>query len=166
MCNALERHHDMVYRFALSQMRSTDDAQDVAQEVFIKLLTETRAFKSEEHLRAWLLRVTLNRCRDLFRQVWRQRVNMQESMERVMGGVPDSDPAELVCHPVWEALSHLKEEDRAVIHLRYVEELSISETAAVIGCGDEAARTRIRRARERLRREMLEMESRHEEEGK
>ena len=58
---------DAVYRLALGQTRSRADAEDVYQDVFLRLLDSGTAFESPEHLKAWLLRVTVNRCRDLER---------------------------------------------------------------------------------------------------
>lgn len=67
MRHAMDAHGGAVYLVALAQTRSEPDAQDVAQDVFCRLLTSNTAFTSDEHLRAWLLRVTLNRCRELHR---------------------------------------------------------------------------------------------------
>ena len=64
---------DAVYRLALGQTRSRADAEDVYQDVFLRLLDSGTAFESPEHLKAWLLRVTVNRCRDLARSGWKRR---------------------------------------------------------------------------------------------
>ena len=64
---------DAVYRLALGQTRSRADAEDVYQDVFLRLLDSGTAFESPEHLKAWLLRVTVNRCRDLARSGWQRR---------------------------------------------------------------------------------------------
>ena len=72
---AMGAHGGSVYLVALAQTRSEHDAQDVAQDVFCRLLTDATAFTSDEHLRAWLLRVTVNRCRELHRMPWRRRVD-------------------------------------------------------------------------------------------
>lgn len=61
---------DAVYRLALCRLGSRADAEDVFQEVFLRLLRDTTAFEDEEHLKAWLLRVTANRCSDLRRTAW------------------------------------------------------------------------------------------------
>lgn len=72
---AMGAHGGSVYLVALAQTRSEHDAQDVAQDVFCRLLTEATAFTSDEHLHAWLLRVTVNRCRELHRMPWRRRMD-------------------------------------------------------------------------------------------
>ena len=62
---AVEKYSDTVYRAAVHHCSSTSDAEDVVQDVFEKLLRYSGSFSSEEHLKAWLLRVTINRCHDL-----------------------------------------------------------------------------------------------------
>ena len=64
---AVPRYSDAVYRAAVHNCRCTADAEDVVQDVFEKLLHYEGCFESEEHLKAWLLRVAINRCRDLTR---------------------------------------------------------------------------------------------------
>ena len=64
---AVQRYSDTVYRTAVHNCRCTADAEDVVQDVFEKLLHYNGIFESEEHLKAWLLRVAINRCRDLTR---------------------------------------------------------------------------------------------------
>ena len=66
---AMGAHGGSVYLVALAQTRSEHDAQDVAQDVFCRLLTDATTFTRDEHLRAWLLRVTVNRCREIQREV-------------------------------------------------------------------------------------------------
>lgn len=70
MRRAMAAHGNSVYLVALEQTRSDADAQDVAQDVFCRLLTDDTVFANDEHLRAWLLRVTVNRCRELWRAPW------------------------------------------------------------------------------------------------
>ena len=70
---AVERYQDMVYRVALHVLASPQDADDAVQEVFLKLYTAQKPFQGEEHLRRWLLRVTVNHCRDVLRSPWRKR---------------------------------------------------------------------------------------------
>ena len=64
-----------VYRLALNQTRSPQDADDVAQDVFLSLLRDPTDFRDDEHLKAWLICVTVNRCRALHRSAWRRRVD-------------------------------------------------------------------------------------------
>lgn len=63
---AVEDHRDVVFRIALTYLRDRADADDVAQDVFLKLLKSDGHFESWEHLRRWLIRVTINECKSLF----------------------------------------------------------------------------------------------------
>lgn len=154
MDEAIAAHQGAVYRLALSQTRSAADAQDVMQDVFIKLMRSQVRFRDSDPLRAWLLRVTINQCRDLARQAWHRRVEVVEEPD--LGSTVTQDEAVelLMEHPVWRAMDALKESDRSVLHLRYVEELSISEIAEALSCTQVAVRVRLRRARARLRQMM------------
>jgi len=75
----LRLHGPMVYRLALAYTRQVSDAEDVFQEVFLRYMIRRRAFESAEHLRAWLIRVTINQCRSLHRQLFRHpAVSLEE----------------------------------------------------------------------------------------
>lgn len=151
---AVVAHQGAVLRLALNQTRNRADAQDVTQDVFIKLMESHVVFRNAEHLRAWLLRVTINQCRDLARQAWKRRVEMTgEPIE--LDAASRNDTLDAVMeHPVWGALQTLKAADRAVLHLRYVEELTIPEIADALSCTQVTIRARLRRARLRLRKAM------------
>lgn len=170
ICEALDSWGSAVYRLALSQTRSAADAQDVAQEVFIRLLKSTVPFESDEHLKAWLLHVTINCCRDLQRSAWHARVeSLDESIEVGHGSdaapraeVPSEDPtpedetvAALSRNPVWDALKFLSPDQQLAVHLRYVEECDETQIARIMGVQPATVRTRLHRARKRLR-ELLE----------
>ena len=70
----VERYADMVYRLACAQTGRRDSADDVFQEVFLRLVRRNPTFASEEHRKAWLLRVTLNCCKKLGASAWRRHV--------------------------------------------------------------------------------------------
>lgn len=155
MRHAMAAHGGSVYLAALSQTRSEADAQDVAQDVFCRLLTDGTAFTSDEHLRAWLLRVTVNRCRELWRAPWRRRVESTDELARELPapGAPVEDEAleELRADPVWQALQSLPEKLRVVALLHYVEEYTTEEIARIVGSPPATVRTRLHRARKQMR---------------
>lgn len=160
MEHAVERHRGAVIQLALARTRSAADAQDIAQEVFIKLLRSTARFHDDEHLRAWLLRATHDSCVDLHRQAWRRRVETREDM----GAVADRatmDPAieEVMDHPVWTAMGRLPDKLRCALHLHYVEGYGIAEVANILGCTEAAARTRLHRGRKKLAAEIARLEA-------
>lgn len=160
MEHAVERHRGAVIQLALARTRSAADAQDIAQEVFIKLLRSTARFHDDDHLRAWLLRATHDSCVDLHRQAWRRRVETREDM----GAVADRatmDPAieEVMDHPVWTAMGRLPDKLRCALHLHYVEGYGIAEVAGILGCTEAAARTRLHRGRKKLAAEIARLEA-------
>lgn len=78
--HALRTWGTTVYRLALNQTQSPHDADDVCQEVFLRLLKDPTDFKDDEHLKAWLLRVTINCSRDLHRSAWKRRTELVDTL--------------------------------------------------------------------------------------
>ncbi|HJA28234.1 MAG TPA: RNA polymerase sigma factor [Candidatus Olsenella pullicola] len=171
MRHAMAAHGSSVYLVALAQTRSEHDAQDVAQDVFCRLLTDATAFTCDEHLRAWLLRVTVNRCRELHRMPWRRRVDALDERTELPSpdvGTEDAALTELRADPVWQALRQLPEKLRVVALLHYVEEYSTEQIARIVGCAPTTVRTRLHRARKRMRQILepdLEGEEGHHEQA-
>ena len=153
--NAMEHHGAAVYRLALCRMQSIQDAEDVYQDVFLRLLDQDTSDWDEEHLRAWLLRCTVNRCCDLHRFRLRRPVLALADLPEM--AAPDSGAAEL-----WDAVARLPEKLRIPIHLYYAEGYSTAEIAGLLDIPAATVRTRLRRARNRLR-DTLEGDD-HEEE--
>ncbi len=146
--NALEavvrRYADMVYRLALAQTRSPADADDVFQDVFLRYAEKAPDFHEEEHRKAWLLRVTVNRCRTHFRSPWFRRTAPLEESAHAASPAPEADPVD-------EAVAALPARYRAVVHLHYFEELSTEEIAAATGQRASTVRSQLTRARAMLR---------------
>ena len=135
------RYQTMVFRLAYSYTRSRSDAQDLCQEVFLRYFCSRPPFASEEHRRAWLLRVTVNRCKTHLTSWWvRRTVPLDDRIP-----MPEPEPLALD-----EALRQLAEKDRLVIHLFYYEECSTREIARMMRTMEGAVRTRLTRARQRL----------------
>ncbi|MEG0376745.1 MAG: RNA polymerase sigma factor [Raoultibacter sp.] len=153
--SAMETWGDTVYRLALNQTRSPVDADDVFQDVFLRLYNDTTKFESQTHLKAWLLRVTINRCLDVRRSGWKQRnTPLGEAQYRIPSPVAD-----LYDSDVWEAVGNLPDELRAAIHLFYVEGYSTEELAEICGCNHSTMRSRLRRARVKLKSMLLPEET-------
>ena len=142
--NAMEHHGAAVYRLALCRMQSVQDAEDVYQDVFLRLLGQDAASWNEAHLRAWLLRCTMNRCCDLHRFRLRRPVLALADLPE-MEAETDSGAAEL-----WDAVARLPEKLRIPIHLYYAEGYSTEEIAGLLGIPAATVRTRLRRARNKL----------------
>ena len=141
-----DRWHGMVYALALSVTRSPQDAEDIAQEVFLSLLERSPAPGKE---RPWPARVTVNRCRDLLRSPWRRRRADLEEADRA--GLTFSQPEEGV---LYQALGELEPEARALLHLRFYEGFSVAELARQFHTTPPALSARLYRAKRQLRRRM------------
>lgn len=135
---------DMVYRLAWAQTRSPADAEDIFQEVFLRYAEKAPVFQSEEHRKAWLLRVTVNRCKTHFRSGWLRRLLPMEAAESASIPAPET-------HPVDEALARLPEKYRAIVHLHYYENYSTVEISELTGQSASTVRSQLTRARGMLR---------------
>lgn len=147
----------MIYRIALTKTKSNHDADDIFQEVFLKLVMRDKPFETEEHRKAWLIRVTVNCCNSHFVAPWRKNV---DSMEDVMlEQLPDESETfwrESGGPDVYAQVMKLPEQMREVVLLFYYEDMSIREIAEIVGTSEVNVKKRLSRAREKLR---LEMES-------
>ena len=140
---AMGRYETTVFRLAYSYTRSRSDAQDICQEVFLRYYCRRPIFASEEHRRAWLLRVTVNRCKNHLNSWWVRRTGPLDDR------IPMPEPEYLELD---EALRRLPEKDRLVIHLFYYEDCSTREIAKLTRTTEGAVRTRLTRARQQLGR--------------
>ena len=138
---AMQTWGDMVLRLALSQLRNIADAEDVFQDTFFRLLKDQTAFNDDEHLKAWLLRVTINRCRDIGRSGAKRR---NEPLNDTHASIEAPD---LFASDVWEAVGELPLDLRLVVHLFYVEGYKTDEIALIADCPAATVRTRLHRAR-------------------
>lgn len=144
--DAVRRYADMVYRLAVLNTRNRYEAEDVFQEVFLKLFRHKEGICNEEHLKAWLIRVTVNQCKSLAVTVWnKRRVSMGSVAEQ--GEEMQADEGE---SEVYEAVKKLPPKYREVIHLFYYEELQIREIAAVLERNEATIKTQLARGRQML----------------
>ncbi|MBQ7818013.1 MAG: RNA polymerase sigma factor [Oscillospiraceae bacterium] len=141
-----ENYAKDVYRLALSWLRSTHDAQDILQSVFLKLLDkDITIFPGGE--KAWLLTCTANACKNHLRSFWQR--STQALDDSIV--LPTKEDKSL-----WEAVGKLKPTYRAVIHLYYYEGYRQDEIAKILGISRTAVQTRMQRAREILKKELNE----------
>ncbi len=142
---AISQYGEMVYRLAFSHTGSRQDADDIYQEVFLRLVRCSTAFEDGEHLRAWLIRVTINCCNSLWRSPWKRRTVPLVQVE----DTPVEMGPELA--ELTEALGRLSSKDRTVIHLFYYEDLSVAQLSRLLGERESTIRSRLTRARQRLK---------------
>ena len=143
LCNAMRLHGGAVYRLALCRLQNAADAEDVYQDVFLRFFRQEAADWDSERTRAWLLRATVNRCTDIHRFRLRRPVL---ALEDIADTAPADEGAEL-----WDAVARLPEKLRTAVHLYYAEGYSTEEIAALLGVPPATVRTRLRRARLKLK---------------
>lgn len=139
----IRTYADTVYRLAYACMRNPTDADDVFQDVFLKYAEKGPAFASEEHRKAWLIRVTVNRCYSYFRSNWWKRIAPLDEAIHATAPAP-ADPE------LDEALAQLPAKYRTVIHLHYFENYDTSEIADLTGLRPSTVRAQLTRARQML----------------
>jgi RNA polymerase sigma-70 factor (ECF subfamily) len=138
----------MVYRLAMVYLGRHADAEDVTQEAFVRLLYRAPRFADEEHEKRWLLRVTVNLCKDQLKGFWRSRTTALEEDYPI----PDRELFEVA-----DAVVRLPSAYKAPIYLHYYEGYSVAEIGGILKLSRSAVKMRLKRGRELLR---LEMEGR------
>ena len=146
-----QRYIDMVFRVAINCLRSRTDAEDVTQEVCLKLLKEKKPFQSEEHVKAWLIRVAVNQCRNVTRNKWWQA----ESFEDYAATLSFDNPAH---SDLFYAVMDLPEKYRLPIYLHYYEEYDTREVGALLHLPKNTVCSRLKRGRELLKTKLTEVE--------
>ena len=119
----LEKYGKMVIRIAFTNVRNMSDAQDIAQNVFLTMLTKKPRFESEEHKKAWLIRATINRCKNHVKSLWFSRT---EPLPDTLDYLPEEES------DVLAAVLSLPKNYRTAIHLYYYEGYTINEIAALL----------------------------------
>lgn len=142
----VETYSDMIIRIAYHNLRNQADAEDVAQEVFLKLMREEE-FEDEGHRKAWLIRVTINLCKDMNKQAWNRKTEgFNEAWE------PFSKEQQRVLEELWE----LPKNYRNVVYLYYYEELTVSEIAKILKRKENTVSSWLTRARKKLKTILME----------
>lgn len=143
------RYLDTVFRVALNYLKSASDADDVTQEVFIKLLKERKDFGSEAHIRNWLIRVTINECKNLTRKRWWR----QENIDDYVNSIAFEDPRH---SELFDSVMALPKHYRVPIYLYYYEEYTTQEIADLLGIPKNTVCTQLKRGRELLKNSITE----------
>ncbi len=141
---AFKQFTDTVYRVALHNTANFADAEDVTQEVFIKLLEANKAFRDSEHLKAWLIRVTINLCRDKMKKSSRETL-----VENVVSYKTGEEKADVL-----EAVKSLPENYRNTIYLHYYEGYTAKEIGKILDAKENTVLSWLSRGRDALRKEL------------
>ena len=159
----VERYREVAFRTAWLITRSTADAEDAAQEAFVKAYYALGRFRAGEAFRPWILRIVSNEAKNRRRSAGRrERLALRVADERGPGDAAPSPETAVVAlerrEDLLAALERLTERDRLVVSYRFLLELSEAETATALGVRPGTVKSRLSRALERLRRE-LQVES-------
>ncbi len=145
----VERYSDMILRLSISYLKSRQEAEDVCQNVFMKYISTNIAFQSEEHEKAWIIRTTINACKDILKSAYHKKMVVTEE---VWNGISQDEDA---FGEVREAVFALPIKYRIAIYLYYFEGYSAKEIAKMLGKTQNAVSLSLSRGRRKLR-EMLE----------
>lgn len=145
--NSVEKYSDMVLRIAYQNLKNQADSEDVVQNVFIKLIKEPK-FKDESHMKAWLIRVTINQCKDFNKMAWYRKT--ESLSDELM--IPFTKEEQGVLEEVFK----LSKNYRNVIYLYYFEGYSIKEIANILNKSENTISSQLSRARKVLKNILLE----------
>jgi RNA polymerase sigma-70 factor (ECF subfamily) len=146
-----DRYKDTVYRIALNYFGNKYDAEDMVQEVFMKLYTSKKQFESHEHIRNWMIRVTINICKNTLRMPWRNRnVELDDLAESIT--FEQQEQSEL-----FMSVMSLPEKHRTILYLFYYEDYSVKEISEILKLKESAVTTRLSRARNQLKLTLTEV---------
>lgn len=146
MANLYDKYKNTVYRMAFAYCKNKADAEDIMQEAFIQLFTADINFENANKEKSWLLKVTVNKCRDMFRSL-RYKYSLN-SVPLEEANLIYETPEE---SEVYHAVMSLPTKYRLVIHLYYYEEYSVKEISAITGKNESAVQTQLYRARKKLK---------------
>ncbi len=145
---AIERYSDTVRRLCAVHLKNEADTEDIFQTVFLKYVLSSVSFESDEHEKAWFIRVTINACKDLLKSFFRSRtVPLDEAAERPAQPPPDHGD-------VWEAVFALPQKYRDVVYLHYFEEYTAPEISRILGKNVNTVYTLLTRSKQLLREKL------------
>lgn len=159
----IDCYSDMLFRIAYLRLKNRQDAEDVVQDAFYQYIKKQEVFDNAEHEKAWLIKVTLNGCRRVWRSAWNRHRSSPDDVEGEYKqahfsceGIEESVMSMENNRILLEAVESLPVKYRDVIHLFYYEELSIREIGEVTGRRESTVTSQLTRGRELLRKRLKE----------
>ncbi len=141
---AAEQYRNMIWRLALHALRSHADADDITQEVLLRLYRSGKDFESEDHLRFWLVRVTVNCCKKVLLSPWRKMEPLEDFQEKLSVLLPERSA-------LFDAVMALPDLYRVPLYLYYYEGYSTEEIGRILRVPRATVATRLHRGRALLR---------------
>lgn len=152
MEEVIEQYSTMLFRLSMVRMQNREDAQDVVQDTFLRLLTQVKkgkTFREEEHLKAWLLTVATNCGKSILTMAWNRKTEGMEVLNDMAAPEQKTDYA-------YEYVMRLPEKYRVAINLFYYEQLTTEQIAEIMKTKPATVRSYLHRGREKLKKMMEE----------
>ncbi|MDR2570891.1 MAG: sigma-70 family RNA polymerase sigma factor [Oscillospiraceae bacterium] len=145
-----EAYMDMIFRVALNYLRSRADADDITQNILLKLYRSQKVFESDDHIKHWLIRVTINECKLALLSPWRKTEPIDEYTSSLSFETPEQSE-------LFDSVMNLPTKYRIAILLHYYEDYSTEEIAFLLKIPRATVLTHLKRARDRLKTNLLEV---------
>lgn len=142
----LDKYGDMVLRIAYTYLKNRADAEDIVQDVFLRIIDKKLSFNDENHEKSWLIRATINMCKNKVNMFWnKNKCSIDDVQEFAVSDKYNTDTS------VFQAVMALGEKYRVVVYMYYYEGYSTPEIANVIGKNETTIRSLLHRARNKLK---------------
>ena len=155
-----KKYLDSVYRVAINYSKNVQDAGDAVQNAFLKLIKTDLVFSDEEHIRRWLIKVTINECKSLWRRLSRHSVSSLDELYDTGYELPTASQNEYNtadrARELWDAVMHLPAKYSIVIHLYYYEGYSVDEISKIVDISKSNVQIRLMRGRTMLKESLEE----------
>ncbi len=139
-----------LFAAAFNVCKNAQDAEDIVQDTFVQYYTTKKEFESEQHIRAWLMRVAVNKAKNINRTFWRRnKISIEEYMETLVFETPAAET-------LFETVMQLPDKYRIVIHLYYYEEYAVREIAQILKLSESNVKIRLSRGRAMLKETLKE----------
>ncbi len=146
--HAVEKYADMIQHICFYHLKNRADAEDVFQNVFLKYMLHDTPFNDDEHEKAWLLRVTINSCKDYLNDFFRRNKIPLEALDEIEAEVPEEH------REVLEAVLSLPVKYKDVIYLHYYEGYKTSEIGKILGKKENTVYSLLSRGRKMLKEKL------------
>lgn len=158
----IEQYGDDVLRIAYLYVKDYQRAEDIYQEVFLRVYKQYSGFQGKSSEKTWIIRITINLCKDMLRSFWLRRIMLFRKQEETLPA--DGDFTERIAansehRQLFQAVLQLKPVFKEVVLLYYYQQFRTQEIAAILGISEGTVRSRLHRAREILRCELGEKEA-------
>ena len=142
----LDKYGDMVLRIAYTYLKNRADAEDIVQDVFLRIIDKKPSFNDESHEKSWLIRATINMCKNKVNMFWnKNKCSIDDVQEFAVSDKYNTDTS------VFQEVMALGEKYRVVVYMYYYEGYSTPEIANVIGKNETTIRSLLHRARNKLK---------------